>query len=818
MKQLIILAMLLFSVTTMSAKNVTVMVDKCPATEVFRSLMEQTGKNFVYSTDILADLEISLEARNQPLDKVLRKMFRNTDIEFRIKGDVVVLKRKHSKKPSAAFNSEQANMLSGKTPDEESRMLDEVVVISNMLRNDSLENGVGKLTVENIRRTPALFGEADVMKAFQLQPGIVEGTEGMAGMHVHGGNSDENMYMLDGVPLYNVHHYLGLFSMFNADAISHAELFKSAVPERYDGRLSSFMDVRTANGREDGHHGLARIGLTSGAFNIGGPIGGRTTYNVALRRSWYEILTIPYVAMNNMIEEGDMLDRKLGMGISFMDLNAKISHRFGNKTSGYLSVYFGNDIMYENEKSGSDSYYERKTYDDKLSYHWGNLMINAGAKHKINSKMIADFTVAHTRYYSILRKEDAEAESYWDETTSSVWTKAKTKNSINDLILRADFNWAPRSDCRVRFGAAYTLHSFLPSATHRESGIDNTFVEWNDSARSYIGSEINSYIGGDWCLSEKIRVNTGMNMSMFSITDKTYFGFSPRLSLSYRTDNNWMIRGSFDRTTQYIHQIPQFYIAMPFDRWVPVMDNLRPATAEKVSAGAYWVSTSGTWAASVESYWKWMHNLLEYRNNYYLLPPSEKWSNQLTSGSGTAKGVDLKLEKRTGRLTGHISYSLAWSDRTFAEKNGGRPFPARFDNRYTINILINWEINNKVQFNASWTGHSGNHITFMPQSWEMPWFTPHGGSVEVPLEAPINNYQLPFYHRLDIDFKVRNRRGYWNFGLYNAYCNMNAIAIVRGDKAELSVAPGSIIGYERPVFKKLTLIPLIPSISYTWQF
>lgn len=182
------------------------------------------------------------------------------------------------------------------------------------------------------------------------------------------------------------------------------------------------------------------------------------------------------------------------------------------------------------------------------------------------------------------------------------------------------------------------------------------------------------------------------------------------------------------------------------------------------------------------------------------------WNAQLCSGKGTAKGLDFKIEKVFGKLTGHIAYSLAWSDRTFPDKNGGRTYPARFDNRHTINVLLNWNINDKVSLNAAWIGHSGNRFTLLPQVWDSPDF----GNMyddESPLKTSVNNYQLPFYHRLDLSCVVRNRRGYWTFGLFNAYCHMNTVAIRRTyDKNN------------NPVFQKVKLLPVIPSISYTWQF
>ncbi len=804
MKKIFILSVMLCFCTVILAQNVTIRAVNQPASTVFRSIVEQTGKNFVYSSDLLKDMRVTVDVKDKSLKQVLAVMFKDSDIEWKIKGrNIILKKRAMPEKPKRVGNTPEISDILVGTSQPIPKMLDEVVVVSRLeaLAVETSEIGAKKLTANEIINTPVLFGESDVIKALQMQPGISEGQEGMAGMNVHGGNSDENLYMLDNVPLYQVNHFAGLFSAFNAEAVRYIDFFKSSIPAKYDGRLSSYLDVRTKNGSQDGHHGSFRLGLTSGAFNIDGPIGKKTTYSVALRRSWFDVLSIPMLALINSSSD----EEKIRFRYAFMDLNAKVTHRFSNKATGFASVYFGNDVL----KTGSSdkSQPESGWYDDdKVDFHWGNLVAQTGFNYRFVPELTAEFTAAYTRYFSGMKHDWLSKEIMSDGTTEN-HSVSHTKNNINDWIFRADFDWRPNDMSRVRFGGNYILHSFLPARTDRNYTVGSTQTITRDSTWTYTANEANLYIEDDWRISERFRMNAGLHLSLFNIDGKTDFGFGPRLSLSYRPDENWAVKAAYARTNQYVHQLSQTYLSLPSDQWVPITSGFKPQNADKISLGAYWQSENRMFAASVEGYYKIMRNLVDYRDEYYLQPPTAMWNAQLCSGKGTAKGIDFKIEKVSGRLTGHISYSLAWADRTFPDKNGGETFPARFDNRHTINILVNWNISDKVSLNAAWTGHSGNRFTLLPQVWESPDFGNSYAGDESPLKARVNNYQLPLYHRLDLSCTVRNKRGYWTFGLFNAYCHMNTVAIRRTyDKNN------------NPVFQKVRLLPVIPSISYTWQF
>lgn len=801
MKRLFFLTILLSLFAAAVARNVTVSATDRPAAEVFRSIAGQTGMNFVYSSDILAGVRVTVDVTDAPLRQALSAMFRDTGIEYKIKGKNIILKKKKQPKKAAKAVPAPAPAL---TQAGQPEMLQEIVVLSRLEAPavETAEIGARKLTSTEIAGTPTLFGENDVLKALQMQPGISGGAEGMAEMHVHGGNADENLFMFDNVPLYQVNHFAGLFSAFNVDAIRYIDFFHSSIPAKYDGRLSSYLDVRTKNGPAEGHSGSFKLGLTSGSLYLEGAIGRRTSYSVGLRRSWFDVLTAPTLKIVNSRSD----EEEIRLRYAFMDLNGKITHRFNNRATGFVSVYFGDDLLRIGDKDKDSGEYAYVWLEDlKNDLHWGNLVAQAGLNYKLKPDLSAEFTAAYTRYFSSMKHDDLTRIRDYDEITE-MRSITKTDNNINDWIFRGDFDWRPNEVHRVRFGAGYTLHSFLPQRTSRRYTNGDATLVSRDSTWSYLASEANIYIEDDMRLGDKFRINAGFHGSLFNISGKTHLGAGPRLSASYRPHDNWAFKAVYSRTTQYVHQLCQTYLSLPTDQWVPITGKFKPQTADKISAAAYWQSNNGNYTVSAEAYYKWMRNLVDYRDEYYLQPPTEMWNSRLCSGRGTAKGIDLKVEKLSGKVTGHIAYSLGWTDRTFAEKNGGHTFPARFDHRHTINILLNWNISAKVQLNAAWTGHSGNRFTLLTQTWELRNYDNSWFSYQVPLKARINNYQLPFYHRLDLSCTVRNRRGYWNFGLYNAYCNMNTVAISRSSNSH------------GPVLKKFKMIPLIPSISYTWKF
>ena len=854
------------------AAGVTIHAVRRSAEPVFIEIMKQSGKNYVYSSKLLDDLRVTIDVKDCPLEKALEIMFKDTPISYKIKGNNVILSRPAKKKEKAQVkqrvvsgfvresgsgealvgavvssgsgNAASTNVMGfysmnvpegkrnfrvsypGYTPSLRERVeitgnttldfslepdgavLNEVVVHgskNNSLAMESASIGSLNLTKGVIASTPVVFGESDVIKTLQLEPGVSAGVEGMAGMYVHGGNVDENLYMIDNIPLYQVNHVGGLFSAFNTEAIRNVDFYKSSFPAKYDGRLSSFMDVHTKDGSLEEHHGSVRLGLTSGAFNIDGPIWkGHTSYSVAIRRSWYDVLTIPAFAIYNSFSK----DEKNEIGLAFTDINAKISHRFSERSSAYAMFYYGEDYLHVKQKY--DAEIENGWYDiTQNNLRWGNLVASAGWNYVISPKIFGEFTAAYTRYSSRMSHAYEDGERQDGETTSYTLSEINSDNKIHDWIVRADFDWRPHGKHSVNFGASYIHHSFLPFRDKRTITSESLSQTLKDHVRMYHANEFNAYASGDWTAADNLRFNYGLHYSLFNIEGSTHMALSPRLSLRWTPAKDWAVKAGYSRTAQYVHQLIQSSLSLPTDQWIPVVGKQKPQTADKIFAGVYY-SPETSLTFSVEGYWKWMRNLLDYVDEYYLLAPDLAWNAKMTEGKGTAKGIDFKISKEFGNLSGHVSYSLLWADRIFPDKNQGKKFPARFDNRHKINVLLNWKINPKWEMNVSWTGMSGNRITLPTQVWVDPGLGPW--HYDMTLATEVNNYRLPFYHRMDLGFTRHTKHGFWNFSLYNAYCNMNTIGVRRDYQYDYTTDK------LKPVFQKIRIFPIIPSVSYTWIF
>lgn len=783
---------------------VTLDMKQASVRKVLTEITRQTGIAFSYESSVLKHLPpVDIRVSGKPLSHCLRELFAGLPVIYIRVGQFVILKKKPKKAAAGG-------VVRGKTPSSDSltigiQRLGEVIVTADSIFPSSVhtaEMGHTRLDRTAIRQTPVLFGEADVIKTLQTMPGVTAGTAGLAGMYVRGGNGDDNLYLIEGNPLYQVHHVGGLFSAFHPEAVKDVEFFKSSFPARYGGRLSSVVDVHTKDGNMEEYHGSAMLGLTSGGLHLEGPIvKDRTSFNFSLRRSWLDVLSAPAIAIWNSTRNNGK--NKLVARYAFTDLNLKLNHRFSDRSRGYAGLYWGNDFLKGGEKESGENGYEKK---DIGRLRWGNLMAFAGWNYAFGSQWSGHLNTAYTRYASRLKSDYSEG----TEDNRIAHTNT-TRNSINDFSLKASFDYRPHARHHLRFGSDYIHHRFRPEqetiAAH----------EWA------------VYAEEDWKASRRIRLDAGLRFGLYGMDGQTHWSWEPRLSMRFLVNPQWSIKASYTRMSQYVHQLNESYINLPTDTWVPVGGKFKPMVSDQVALGSYYDTRDKAYSFSVEGYYKWMNHLLDYKDNYQLMPPSASWEDQLTQGKGRSYGVEVTARKHAGKVSGSIGYTLSWSDRQFDDINQGKRFPAKFDNRHKLNLVGNWKVSSKVELTGSWTYMTGNRITVSfenyetvtsPQLFPAP-SSPMPGSDLVPPfmdDAGVshytgrNNYRLPAYHRLDLGINIyrpkqKGRMGIWNVSIYNVYSYMAPVSI---RKRYWTNAPC--------YFEKLGLVPIIPSVSYTYKF
>lgn len=711
--------------------------------------------------------------------------------------------------------------------------LPEILVVGD--RNSPLLNtqtGKRSLSVSDIKTEFSLFSSPDVVKTLQRTSGVAEGVELASGLYVHGGGNDENLFLIDGTPLYQVNHLAGLFSSFNTDVVKNVDFYKSGFPARYGGRLSSVVDVRTNDGNMERHHGLVRIGLLDGALQFEGPIRkGTTSYNIGLRRSWLDLLSRPALALANKNNK----EEKITMNYFFHDLNAKITHRFSPKSTLFLSVYSGTDGM----KVG-DTYYDyanRGDYSqyDKYSntFDWGNFNTALNWNYLFSPKLFANFTAvySHNRFnYNTLEDSRYAASSSGNGVRWEVnHNEHRFRSTIDDMGYRADFDFRPAPRHHLRFGHHFTHHLFKPQTmlkysyngdAYEGSSAESNAVDtlYKSSRNRHVANEVVLYAEDEMQLSSRWNLNVGFNANLFAVEGKSYMAVDPRLSVKYQVHPRLSAKASCTVMTQYVHKISNSFLDLPTDYWVPTTHRVRPMRSVQLAAGLY-ANPSRQWLLSLEGYYKTSSHLLQYTNWMGIEPPADRWDTQVSDGKGRTYGVELDAQYHTGNLTLGGSYTLSWSERYFADFYPEWYFD-KFDNRHKLQLDLRYRFGKRTSVYASWLYHTGNRATIPTQYAEQPGLPSFNGTSEG-LLAPDegffytrpNNVSVPAYHRLDVGFNFTRptRKGHehvWNLSVYNAYCHFNTMWVqLRYD------ADG-----RRFTAKAKGFIPVLPSFSYTFKF
>lgn len=668
----------------------------------------------------------------------------------------------------------------------------EEVVVSQVSTRDNIINpqmGVANVSIQDIKRVPVLLGEQDVLKTIQLLPGVMSGGEGSTSFFVRGGAGDQNLVLLDEAIVYNASHLFGFFSTFNSDAIKDVSLYKGGSPAQYGGRLSSVLDISMLEGNNKRYGVEGGIGLIASRLKVEGPIvKDKGSFMVSGRRTYADMFL-------KLSKDPDINQTRM----FFYDLNVKGNYRFDDRNTLFVSGYFGKDLL---------------GYSDLFDFDWGNATATVRWNHVFSNRLFSNTTLVYSDFnYNVnIGREDLSF---------------RISSNIRNANLKQDFQFVANSSNTLRFGINGLFQRVSPSEIDADesSRINSLQLEHRR------GLEAAGYISHEWRPLERLNLTYGLRLNSFllfgpgtfhtydadgDITSSQSFGraelaqrylnLEPRMSFSYELAGNNSLKASYNRNTQNLHQLSNSTSALPTDAWVMSSNNIKPQIADQVAVGYYQNLGNNRYEVSVETYYKDMRNQIDYRDAADL-QANEFVESELLFGIGRAYGVELYARKRTGRLSGWLSYTLSRSERQFDGIDGGRWFAARQDRTHDLSAVATYTLSPRWSLSSTFVYSTGSAVTFPSGKYQVD-----GQSLWYYTER--NGYRMPDYHRLDIGATWEGNpnkkfKSSWTFGVYNAYHRKNAYII---DFRESETNPNLTETY------RIALFGIIPSVTWNFKF
>ena len=702
-----------------------------------------------------------------------------------------------------------------------SDIMDEVIIEAEAVDNNTTGTQMGEinLNMDRVKTLPAFMGEVDILKTVQFLPGVSSGGEGNTGFYVRGGGPDQNLILLDEATVYNASHLFGFFSVFNADAIKNVKMIKGGMPANYGGRISSVLDINMKDGNYKEYHASGGIGLIASRLTIEGPLKKDTSsFIVSGRRTYIDVLTEPFI--------NDTAAFK-GSGYYFYDLTAKANYRFNDKNQLFLSGYFGRDVFNFNDDN----------LDLNFKVPWGNATASIRWNHLFNDKLFVNTTAVFTDY------------DFAFEAAQSDFT-FRLSSGIQDFSLKQDYTYFANSRHQIKFGWNVIRHKFTPSTVSGSSG-ETLF---NFDTTKIIAFEPSVYLLDEIEINENLKMNIGLRFSAFShigpfkryykspvtgVTDSTkdwssgehiasYTGLEPRLSMRYLFKDNSSVKIGVSKNNQYVHLASMSGVSLPTDLWFPSSELVKPQIGIQYSAGYFRNFKKNKYEASVEVYYKDLQNLVEYKENSQ--PDdniNDNVDNQLTFGKGYSYGAEFFLKKSLGDFNGWIGYTWSKTMRTFEEINEGREFPAKYDRRNDLSVIMQYDINKRWNVGFAFVYATGSAIT-LP---EKRYYDPIENRL-ITVWSDRNAYRLPAYHRADISVTFKGKEfktiknvetgkaeqkkkkvvSTWNLSVFNLYNRKNPYFLFfdySGDVNSGNLDVGA---------NQVSLFPILPSITWNFKF
>ncbi|MFQ3574953.1 MAG: TonB-dependent receptor [Cytophagales bacterium] len=678
----------------------------------------------------------------------------------------------------------------------------EEVVITEKKPDDNVSNikmSSNTLDIKQIKNLPALFGEVDIIKNIQTLPGIQNAGEGTTGFFVRGGGADQNLILLDEAPVYNASHLLGFFSVFNADAVKSAEIYKGGIPAQYGGRLSSLLDIRTKDGNNKKFGGIASIGLISSKVSLEGPLKKeKSSFFVSARRTYVDMFL--KLSPNPQSRSNQLY---------FYDINAKMNFNINEKNRIFIAGYFGRDVL----KFGV------------FGLNWGNGTGTFRWNHLFNDRLFSNTTLIYSNFnYGLGIRSGA---------VGFDWT-----SNLKETALKQDFTYFLNPQNELKFGAVMTYRTFQPGKiTPSSAGSVFSPIQLDQ----YNAGEMAIYASNDQKLGARWHLQYGLRYTIFSqmgnskvfkyngdrrrenIVDtlsygafqpiKTYGGLEPRLALRYTLNTSSSIKSSYNRTYQFLHLLSQSTIPLPTAVWIPSTQHILPQYADQVAVGYFKNLFDNKIETSVETYYKEFHDVTDFKDNSdILLNPHVE--TEVRQGKGWSYGIEFFVKKNSGKLTGWISYTLSKAERQIADVNGGERYRADYDRRHNANLVASYELTPKWNISGAWVYSTGRPMSLPAGFYDV-------GGYNVPLYTERNGYVMPAFHRLDFSAtkKWRSKKNEkieksFNISFYNLYNRKNPFIVTVDNENDSNGRPIE----NKKVINMYWLFPILPSISYQISF
>ncbi len=669
----------------------------------------------------------------------------------------------------------------------------EEVVVSAERKDNNVSNpqmGVLNFTMEEVKNVPVVFGERDLLKTIQLLPGVQSAGEGTSNFYVRGGGGDQNLILLDEATVYNASHLLGFFSTFNSDAIKDVQLYKGGIPAQFGGRISSVLDIAMMDGNQKKLTTEGGIGLIASRLKVEAPlIKDKSSFMISGRRTYADM----FLKLSN---DEDVKKSKL----YFYDLNAKLNFRFNDKNTLYLSGYFGKDDL---------------GYSNLFNFDWGNATATVRWNHIFNDKLFSNTSLIYSDFsYNVQVSSD--------DSNFGIASKIRNWN------FKQDFSYYQNPISTWRFGVHALQQSIYPASI---TAGENTSVNSVD-VDSRQGIEAAAYVSHTWSPADWLSLLYGVRVNDFMVMGpgtfytydedgeviaeqfynkgtvaRHYLNIEPRFSASFLLSERHSIKASYNRIAQNLHQLTNTTASLPTDQYVVSSLNIKPQIADQVAVGYFRNFKDNRYEFSLETYYKYMDNQIDFRNGADL-QANQYLEGDLLYGIGRSYGIEAYLRKSTGKLHGWISYTLARSERKFDEIDNGQWFRARQDRTHDVSVVSMYELSKKWTLGATFVYHTGNAVTFPSGKYEVD-----GKTMFYYTER--NGYRMPNYHRLDLSatyepvLSDKRFRSSWTFGVYNAYNRKNAYIIdFRENKNNTNITEAY----------KIALFGIIPSVTWNFKF